>query len=72
MQMYLNVLVILLKIKKTLSVKEKRTLSSRIRKHLAESSIDSDVIVKDESEITSSLDKPGSIIKEAIMNGIRL
>jgi hypothetical protein len=52
------------KIKKTLSITEKRTLSSRIRKQLAEKLIDSDIIVKDEVEISESLNNPGSVIKE--------
>jgi predicted nucleotidyltransferase len=63
---------LLIKIKKNMSVAEKRSLSSRIRKGLAEKLIDSDVIVKDEAEIYSSLDKPGSVIKEAVLNGIKL
>ena len=63
---------LLVKIKKALSVTEKRTLSSRIRKQLAEKLIDSDIIIKDEAEISESLNNPGSVIKEAILNGIRL
>ncbi len=63
---------ILVKIDSNISVNEKRSLSSRIRKSLAEKLIDSDVLIRDEADLSESLGRPGSVIKEALTKGIRL
>ena len=63
---------LLVKINTKLSVTEKRSLASRIRKHLAEKLIDSDVIIRDESELAASIDRNGSVTKEAVLTGIRI
>lgn len=63
---------ILVKINSKISVNEKRSLSSRIRKNLAAKLIDSDVIIRDEADLSESLSRPGSIVKEALAKGIRL
>jgi len=63
---------ILVAVNKILTVTEKRSLSSSIRKQLAEYLIDSDIIVSDKEWISSSSERPGSIIKEALKQGVKL
>lgn len=63
---------IIISVSRSLTVTEKRSLSSIIRKQLAEYLIDSDVIVSDEAGLSNSLNKPGSIIKEALKQGVRI
>lgn len=63
---------ILVKININLSISEKRSLASRIRKRLADKLIDSDIIIRDDSEIAASAHMNGSVTKEAILTGIRL
>ena len=63
---------LLVKINIQISVAEKRSLASRIRKHLAEKLIDADIIIRDESEIAASIDRNGSVTKEAVLTGIKI
>lgn len=63
---------LLVKINGRLSITEKRSLASRIRKSLALEFIDSDVIVRDETEILTYDERPGSVIRDAVRKGIRL
>jgi predicted nucleotidyltransferase len=56
--------------KENLTVKEERHLSSLIRKRLAGLDIDADVIIRSESEAIYFMNKPGSIVREALREGL--
>lgn len=58
---------ILIKISETLSIREKVTLSEKIRKVLAQSKIDSDIIIKTEAELQKQSKLHGHLIR-TIMN----
>lgn len=63
---------ILVIVKQNLSIKEKRTYASIIRKQLAEQEIDADIIVKTEADINYFKDKIGSITRAAVQEGISI
>lgn len=63
---------LLVKINKKLSVTEKRSLASSIRKHLAEKLIDSDIIIRDDSDLAEARDWNGSVTREAVLTGVRI
>ncbi len=56
----------------TFETKEKMSLSKKIREYLAKSDIDVDVVIKSDSEIQVLRDKPGSIVRNAMKEGVAL
>ena len=57
---------------KKLDIKEKRRYASLIRKTLAAFLIAVDVIVKTEDEVSISKNKIGSVVREALLEGVYL
>ncbi len=57
---------------RTFEIKEKMSLSKKIREYLAKSGIDVDVIIKSDVEVQFLRDKPGSIVKNALKEGVAL
>ncbi len=64
-----DLLVIL---KDTTPVGKKIRLSSAIRKSFASKMVDADVLVKDRKDVDYLKDKPGSVIRQAMQEGIVL
>ena len=64
-----DVLVIL---KKALPMQEKIRLSAVLRSRFAEKMMDADVLIKDCQEVEYVKDKCGSIVRNALMDGILL
>ncbi len=65
----LDLLVILRNVE---SVREKIRLSTQLRKRLAAKMIDADVLVKDKKDIDYLKDKAGSVVRNALREGISL
>ncbi len=63
---------ILIVVNKDLPFQEKRELSRIIRKRLAEFLIPSDIIVKSKEEINYYKDFMGSVVREALKEGINI
>lgn len=63
---------ILLITDRTIEIKEKMNLSKKIREYLAKAGFDVDVIIKSKAEVQYLRDKPGSIVKDALKEGIAL
>ena len=63
---------IMVVVKHSLSVKEKRQHASLLRKKLAKMEIDADIIVKTENDVSYYSDKIGSLVREAILSGVNL
>ncbi|MDO8727325.1 MAG: nucleotidyltransferase domain-containing protein [Candidatus Methanoperedens sp.] len=63
---------ILLIIDRTIEIREKMNLSKKIREYLAKSGIDIDVIIKSDEEVQFLRDKPGSIVRNALKEGVAL
>ena len=57
---------------KNLDIKSKRRYASLIRKNLAMLGIPADVLVKTETDIFYYKDKIGSVVRDAISNGVTL
>lgn len=57
---------------RNLGVKEKRQYAGKIRKKLAVMGIPVDVLVKTEKDVSYYVDKIGSLVKEAVRDGIPL
>lgn len=57
---------------RTFEIKEKMSLSKKIREYLAKSGFDVDVIIKSDVEVQFLRDKPGSIVKNALKEGVAL
>jgi predicted nucleotidyltransferase len=53
-------------------IKEKMSLSKKIREYLAKSGFDVDVIIKSDYEVQILRDKPGSIVRNALKEGVAL
>ncbi len=53
-------------------IKEKMSLSKKIREYLAKSGFDVDVIIKSDYEVQFLRDKPGSIVRNALKEGVAL
>lgn len=47
-------------------------ISKSIREYLAKSGIDVDIIIKSDNEVDILRDKPGSIVRNALKEGIAL
>jgi len=63
---------ILIIIKKVTSKHKKINLSTLIRKRFAAKMLDADVLVKDEKDIDYLKDKPGSVVRNALLEGVTL
>ena len=63
---------LLIILKDVASMKEKICLSTRLRKYLASKMIDADVLVKDGEDINYLKYKPGSVVRNALLEGISL
>lgn len=48
------------------------SLPKKIREYLAKSGIDVDVVIKSDSEVQVLRDKPGSIVRNAMKEGVAL
>ena len=57
---------------KKLDVKEKRRYAGKLRKELAVMGIPVDVLVKTETDVSYYGDKIGSVVREAVRDGITL
>jgi predicted nucleotidyltransferase len=64
-----DVLVIL---KEVTRISEKITLSTMLRKSLASRMVDADVLVKDAEDVDYLKDKPGSVVRQALQEGVSL
>lgn len=64
-----DILVIL---PKTVSMSRKIQLSTVLRKRFASRMIDADILVKDSKDIEYLRDKPGSIVRNALREGLSL
>lgn len=63
---------ILIVMKNNLSIREKMELSSFLRKKLAKEEIDADIVIKSKEELNYYKIKIGSVVREALKEGIRL
>ena len=63
---------LLVVMKSVLPMQEKIKLSTRLRKKLASGMIDADVLVKDSQDIEYLKDKPGSVVRSALLEGVEL
>ena len=63
---------ILIIIKNVTSKQKKINLSTLIRKRFAAKMLDADVLVKDEKDIDYLKDKPGSVVRNALLEGVTL
>lgn len=63
---------ILLITDRTIEIREKMNLSKKIREYLAKAGFDVDVIIKSDTEVQFLRDKPGSIVRDALKEGIAL
>lgn len=64
-----DLLVIL---KNIIPLHEKINLSTQLRKRFAERMIDADILIKDNKDINYLKDKPGSIVRAALREGLLL
>lgn len=64
-----DILVIL---KETFTIKEKMRVSGLLRKDLARVGIDADIIIKSKEEINYYRDKIGSVVRNALKDGVAL
>lgn len=64
-----DLLVIL---KDIMPARRKIRMSTLMRKHLAEKMIDADILVKDKKDIECLKNKPGSVVKNALREGVSL
>jgi hypothetical protein len=59
-------------VKVLLSIKEKMRLTGLLRKELAKRGIDADIIIKSGDEINYYKEKIGSVVRNALKEGITL
>ncbi len=57
---------------RTFEINEKMRISKNIRTYLAKMDIDVDVIIKSDNEVEVLKDKPGSIVRNALKEGVAL
>lgn len=57
---------------KTFEINKKMGISKNIREYLAKLGIDVDVIIKSDREVAILKDKPGSIVRNALKEGVAL
>ncbi len=53
-------------------INDKMRISKSIREYLAKSGIDVDIIIKSDNEVDILRDKPGSIVRNALKEGVAL
>lgn len=63
---------ILVVLDKTLTFAEKGTMASMLRKRLAQKSIDADIVIHSEEEVDRYKQFPGSVVRNALKEGITL
>jgi uncharacterized protein len=63
---------ILLVLKRNTTLQRKIRLSTTLRKRFAENMIDADILVKDKKDINYLKDKTGSVVRNALIEGIEL
>jgi len=63
---------LLIVLKQTSTIQEKMIISKKIRQLLATESIDADVLIKNKTDIDYFKDKIGSVIHNALLEGIQL
>ncbi|MCZ7381767.1 MAG: nucleotidyltransferase domain-containing protein [Candidatus Methanoperedens sp.] len=57
---------------KPFEINKKMSISKNIRQYLARSGLDVDVIIKSVNEVNILKDKPGSIVRNALKEGVAL
>jgi predicted nucleotidyltransferase len=57
---------------KPFEIHKKMSISKNIRQYLAHSGLDVDVIIKSENEVNILKEKPGSIVRNALEEGVAL
>ncbi len=57
---------------RTFEINEKMRISKNIRTYLAKMGIDVDIIIKSDNEVEVLKDKPGSIVRNALKEGVTL
>ena len=63
---------ILLVLKRNSTIQRKIRLSTIVRKRFADNMIDADILVKDKKDINYLKDKTGSVVRNALLEGIEL
>jgi predicted nucleotidyltransferase len=63
---------ILLILKRQTTLQKKILLSTMLRKRFAQHMIDADILVKDKKDIEYLKDKTGSVVRNALLEGIEL
>lgn len=63
---------LLIVLKDNTSLNNKIYLSTQVRKRLASEMIDADVLIKDKTDISYLKNKPGSVVHNALLDGIQL
>lgn len=63
---------LLVVLKNIIPLREKINLSSQLRKRFAERMIDADILIKDRQDISYLMDKPGSIVRNALREGLAI
>lgn len=63
---------LLIILKDVASMREKIHLSTQLRKYFASKMIDADVLVKDKKDIDYLKDKAGSVVRNALLEGVSL
>lgn len=63
----LDLLIIL---ENNIPINKKICLSTQLRKRLAAKMIDADVLIKDKNDVSYLKDKPGSVVRNALLEGI--
>jgi len=53
-------------------INKKMSISKNIRQYLARSGLDVDIIIKSDNEVNILKDKPGSIVRNALKEGVAL
>jgi predicted nucleotidyltransferase len=63
---------LLIILSKTMSTSKKIQLSTVLRKRFASKMIDADIVVKDVKDVEYLKDKPGSVVRNALKEGVAL
>ncbi len=63
---------LLIILKRDTSISDKIRLSTQIRKNLAEKMIDADILIKDKTDVDYLRDKTGSVVRNALIEGVSL
>jgi predicted nucleotidyltransferase len=63
---------ILIILKNNITIQEKMQLSAKIRRQLARNGIDADIIIKSTDEVNSHRNRTGSVVRNALAEGVVL